>query len=68
MNTITTTADLLHEAIVEAVKTYDLDVSDEFYAIEDIGEITAAVISSLTGFVVFIFNSTITKEDSDESA
>lgn len=37
MNTITTTADLLHEAIVEAVKTYDLDVSDGFYAIEDIG-------------------------------
>lgn len=66
MNTITTTADLLHEAIVEAVKTYDLDVSDEFYAIEDIGELSAAVISSLTGFVVF--SSTITKEDPDESA
>lgn len=66
MSTITTTTDLLYEAIVEAVKTYDLDVSDGFYAIEDIGEITAAVISSLTGFVVF--SSTITKEDSDESA
>lgn len=66
MSTVTTTTDLLHEAIVEAVKTYDLDVSDEFYAIEDIGEITAAVISSLTGFVVF--SSTITKEDSDENA
>lgn len=66
MSTITTTTDLLHEAIVEAVKTYDLDVSDGFYAIEDIGEITAAVISSLTGFVVF--SSTVTKEDSDESA
>ena len=66
MNTITTTTDLLHEAIVEAVKTYDLDVSDGFYAIEDIGEITAAVINSLTGFVVLI--STITKEDPDESA
>lgn len=66
MSTITTTTDLLHEAIVEAVKTYDLDVSDGFYAIEDIGEITAAVISSLTGSIVF--SSTITKEDSDESA
>ena len=66
MNTVTTTTDLLHEAIVEAVKTYDLDVSDGFYAIEDIGEITAAVISSLTGFVVF--SSTVIKEDSDESA
>lgn len=66
MSTITTTTDLLHEAIVEAVKTYDLDVSDGFYAIEDIGEITAAVISSLTGFVVF--SSTVIKEDSDESA
>lgn len=66
MSTITTTADLLHEAIVEAVKTYDLDVSDGFYAIEDIGEVSAAVISSLTGFVVF--SSTVTKEDSDESA
>ena len=66
MSTITTTTDPLYEAIVEAVKTYDLDVSDGFYAIEDIGEITAAVISSLTGFVVF--SSTITKEDSDESA
>lgn len=66
MSTITTTTDLLHEAIVEAVKTYDLDVSDGFYAIEDIGEITAAVISSLTGFVVF--SSTVIKEDSNESA
>ena len=66
MNTVTTTTDLLHEAIVEAVKTYDLDVGDGFYAIEDIGEITAAVISSLTGFVVF--SSTVIKEDSDESA
>lgn len=66
MSTITTTTDLFHEAIVEAVKTYDLDVSDGFYAIEDIGEIIAAVISSLTGFVVF--SSTVIKEDSDESA